>query len=114
MVDHRSEWHFLRLLIQKNTNTEHIPQEPDGMVDQEDISIFDNWTEWVAEDLWVLGDEAEISMPVDLEFALWDEDEFSDTHDNRMGSYHGWTDESRWTCTMFGWLPNHIRVQVNR
>jgi hypothetical protein len=45
MLDHRTKRHFLRLLTQKNTNSDLIPQEPDGMVDKEDLSIHDSWTE---------------------------------------------------------------------
>jgi hypothetical protein len=37
MLDRRAERHFLRLLIQKNTNSDLIPEEPGGMVDEEDI-----------------------------------------------------------------------------
>jgi hypothetical protein len=59
MLDCRAERHFLRLLTQKNTNSDLIPEEPDWMVDEEDIPTLDSWTEWVAEDLWVLGDEVE-------------------------------------------------------
>jgi hypothetical protein len=39
------------------------------MVDEEDIPSLDSWTGRAADDLWVLGDEVERSVPVDLEFA---------------------------------------------
>jgi hypothetical protein len=42
MLDRRAERHFLRLLIQKNTNSDLILEEPDGMVDEEDIPILDS------------------------------------------------------------------------
>jgi hypothetical protein len=71
MLDRRTERHFMRLVTQNNTNSDLIPDEPDGMVDEEDIPILDTWTDRVAEDLWVLGDEVEQSAPVDLEFAPW-------------------------------------------
>jgi ribonuclease HI len=80
-----------------------IPQEPDGMVDEEDPPILDSWTERVAEDLWVLGDEIEQSVPVDLEFTPWDEHGSTERQDRRMRSYHGWTDGSRRTYAAFGW-----------
>jgi hypothetical protein len=68
MLDRRAERHFLRLLTQKNTNSDLIPEELDGMVD-EDIPTLDSGTEWVAEDWWAFGDEVEQSVPVELEFA---------------------------------------------
>jgi ribonuclease HI len=73
------------------------------MVDEGDLPILDSWAERVAEDLWVLGDETELSVPMDLEFAPWDEDEFTDRQDKRMGSYHGWTDGSCRTYAAVGW-----------
>jgi hypothetical protein len=42
MLDRRTEQHFLRLLTQKNTNSDLIPQEPDRMVDEEDLPILDS------------------------------------------------------------------------
>jgi hypothetical protein len=88
MLDHRPEGLFLRLLMQENTNSDLIPEEPDGMVDKEDIPTLDSWTEWVAEDLWVLGDEVEQSVPVELKFAQWDEQDFTDP-EYIPESYHG-------------------------
>jgi ribonuclease HI len=73
------------------------------MVDEEDLPILDSWTERVAEDLWVLGDEIELSVPVDLEFAPWDEDGSTEGQDRRVGSYPGWTDGSRQAYAAFGW-----------
>jgi hypothetical protein len=103
MLDRRTERHFLRLLTQKNTNSDLIPQEPHGMVSEDDLPILDSWTERVAEDLWILGDATEQSVPVDLEFAPWDEDGSTERQDRRMGSYHGWTDGSRRNYAAFGW-----------
>jgi hypothetical protein len=44
------------------------------MVDEQGLPILDGWTERTADDLWVLGDKVERSVPVGLEFVLWDED----------------------------------------
>jgi hypothetical protein len=85
----------MRLLTQKNSNSDLIPDEPDWLGDEEDIPILDSWTERTAEDLWVLGDEVEQSLPVDLEFAPWHEEELIGHHGNRVDGYHGWTDRSR-------------------
>jgi hypothetical protein len=52
MLDQRAERHFMRLLTQKNSNSDLIPDEPDGLVYDEDIPILDSWTERTAEDLW--------------------------------------------------------------
>jgi hypothetical protein len=41
------------------------------------------------EDLWVLGDETEQSVLVDLEFVLWDEDGSTKGQDRKMESYDG-------------------------
>jgi hypothetical protein len=73
------------------------------MVDEEDIPILDSWTDRVAEDLWVLGDEVEQSVPVDLEFALWNGTASIDHHENRTEGYHGYTDGSRRISAAFGW-----------
>jgi hypothetical protein len=51
MLDHHTERDFLRLLTQKITNSDLIPQEPDRMVDEEDLPILDSGAERVAEDL---------------------------------------------------------------
>jgi hypothetical protein len=103
MLDSHTERHFLRLLSQTNTNSDLIPQEPKGMVDEEDLPILDRWTERVAEDLWFLGDGIEQSVPVDLEFAPWDEDGSPERQDRRMGSHHRWTDGSPRTYATIGW-----------
>jgi hypothetical protein len=42
MLYRRTKWYFLKLLTQKNTNSDLIPQEPDGMVDEKDLPIFDS------------------------------------------------------------------------
>jgi hypothetical protein len=47
------------MLTQNNPNSDLIPDEADGMVDEEDISSLDCWTERATDDLWVLGDEIE-------------------------------------------------------
>jgi hypothetical protein len=67
MLDRRAERHLLRLLTQKNSNSDLIPKEPDGMAD-DDVPILDSWTERTSEDLWVLGDEVGQATPV-MEFA---------------------------------------------
>jgi hypothetical protein len=53
--------------------------------------------------LWVLGDEVEKSLPVDLEFAPWHEEELIGHPGNRTDEYHGWTDGSRRVSAAFGW-----------
>jgi hypothetical protein len=67
MLDRCTEHHFMRMLTQNNQNCDLVPDEADGMVDEEDIPSLDSWTERAADDLWVLGDEVERSVPVDLE-----------------------------------------------
>jgi hypothetical protein len=89
MLDRRMERHFIRLLTQKNSNSDLIPDELDGMVDEEDIPTLDSWTEHTAEDLWVLGDEVEQSLPVDLEFAPWHEEELIGEYGSYIDEYHG-------------------------
>jgi hypothetical protein len=58
----------MRLLTQKNSNTDLNPDELDGIVDEKDIPTFDSWIKCTDEDFWVLGDAVEQSLPVDLEF----------------------------------------------
>jgi hypothetical protein len=53
--------------------------------------------------LWVLGDEVEQSLPVDLEFAEWHEEELIGEHGSHIEEYHGWTDGSRRMSAAFGW-----------
>jgi ribonuclease HI len=103
MLDRRTERHFMRLLTQKNSNSDLIPDELDGMVDEEDIPTLDSWTERTAEDLWVLGDEVEQSLPVYLEFAPWHEEELIGEYRSHIDEYHGWTDGSRRVSAAFGW-----------
>jgi ribonuclease HI len=55
----------------------------------------------------VLGDQVEQSVPVELEFAPWDEQDLTDS-ENIPGSYHGWTDGSRRACAAFGWSLQKI------
>jgi hypothetical protein len=40
MLDRRTERHVMRLLTQKNSNSDLIPHELDGMVDKEDIQLL--------------------------------------------------------------------------
>jgi hypothetical protein len=42
VLDRCAEWHFMRLVTQNNTNSDPIQDEPDGMVDEEDIPILDS------------------------------------------------------------------------
>jgi hypothetical protein len=104
----------MRLLTQKNTNSDLIPQEPDGMVDEEDIPILDSWTKRVAEDLWVLGDETELSVPVDLEFAPWDEDGTTDRQDKEWEVIMGGRMDRAGLMLRLAGHSNYIRVGVNR
>jgi hypothetical protein len=103
MLDRRTERHFIRLLTRKNSYSDLIPDEPDGMVDEEDMPTLDSWTERTAEDLWVLGDDFEQSFPVDLEFGSWHEEKLIGRHGNHIDEYHGWTDGSRRVSAAFGW-----------
>jgi hypothetical protein len=73
------------------------------MVDEEDIPSLGSWTERDADDLWVLGDEVERSVTVDLVFALWHEDNSDDLHNGSERGHHGWTDGSRRESAAFGW-----------
>jgi hypothetical protein len=93
----------MRLLTQKNLNSDLIHDELDGMVDEEDIPTLDSWTERTADDLWVLGDEVEQSLPVDVEFATWHEEELIGVYRSHMDEYHGWTDGSRRVSAAIGW-----------
>jgi hypothetical protein len=100
-LDRRTERHFMRILTQKNSNSDLIPDELDGMVDKEDIPTLDSWTEHKAEDLLVVGDEVEQSLPVDLEFALWHQKELIGEYRSHIDEYHGWTDGSRRVSAAF-------------
>jgi hypothetical protein len=102
MLDRRTERHFMRLLTKKNSNSDLIPDKLDGMVDEEDIPTLDRWTERTAEDLWVLGDEVEQCLSVDLEFAPWHEEELIGDYGSDIDEYHGWTDGSRRVSAAFG------------
>jgi hypothetical protein len=92
----------MRLLTQKNSNSDLIPDELDGMVDEDDIPTLESWTERTAEDLWVLGDEVEQSLPVDLAFAPWHEEELIGHPGNHTAKYHGGTDGSRRAPQLLG------------
>jgi ribonuclease HI len=108
MLDRRTERHFMRMLTQNNPNSDLVPDEADGIVDEEDIPSLDSWTEAAADDLWVLGDELERSVPVELEFAPWHEDNRDDLHTGSERGHHGWTDGSRRESAAFGWsLPGY-------
>jgi hypothetical protein len=89
MLDRRSEHHFMRMLTQNNPNNDLLPDEADGIVDEEDIPSFDSWTERAADDLWVLGDEVEQSVPVDLEFTPCHEDNSDNLHTGCERRHHG-------------------------
>jgi hypothetical protein len=43
MLDRRTERLFLQILTQNNSNSDLIPDEPDGTVDQKDLPILDRW-----------------------------------------------------------------------
>jgi hypothetical protein len=73
MLDRRTEHHFLRLISQKNTNSDLIPDDAEDILDEEDLPVLDHWTERAAYDLWTLGDEVETSTPTMIEFAPWHE-----------------------------------------
>jgi hypothetical protein len=103
MLDRRTDRQFLRILTQNNSNSDPIPDEPDGMVHEQDLPILYRWTERSADDLWVLGDEVEQSAPVDLEFAPWDEDSTTDHQENYTAGYHGWTNGSRRVSAAIDW-----------
>jgi hypothetical protein len=94
MLDWRTEPHFMRMVTQNNPRIDLVPDKADGMVDDEDIPSLDSWTERVADDLWVLGNEVERSVPVDLEFAPWHEDNSDDLDIGSEQGHHGWTDRS--------------------
>jgi hypothetical protein len=68
----------------------------------------------VVEDLWVLGDEVEQSVPVDLEFALWHETASIDHHENHTEGYHGYTDGSRRISEHLDGHFMHIMIRANR
>jgi hypothetical protein len=78
MLDRRTERHFLRLISQKNTKNELIPEDPEDILvlDDGDLPTLDRWprTERAAYDLWTLGDEVETSTPTMIEFAPWHEE----------------------------------------
>jgi hypothetical protein len=59
-------------------------------------------------------DEVEQSVPVDLEFAPWDEDSTTDHHENYTTGYHAWTDGSRRVSTAFWWSLRIYNKQGKR
>jgi hypothetical protein len=88
---------------QNNPDSDLVSDEADGMVDEEDSPSLDSWTERAADDLWVLGDEIEQSVPVDLQFGPWHEDNSDDLHTGNERGHHGWTDGPRRDSAAFGW-----------
>jgi hypothetical protein len=101
MLDRRTERHFLRLIM-RNTNSDMIPDEPDDILDEEEVPILDRWTERAA-DLWTLGDEVERSTPAEIEFAPWHDGELGIDRTDSKEQLHGYTDGSRRTTAAFGW-----------
>jgi hypothetical protein len=73
------------------------------MRDKQDIPSLDSWTERDADDLWILGDEVEQSVPPDLEFAPWHEYNSDELHTDNERGHHGWTDGSPRESAAFGW-----------
>jgi hypothetical protein len=59
MLDRRPERYYMRILTQNNPNSDLVPDEPDGMVDDEDIPSLEGWTESAAHEWCVLGDKVE-------------------------------------------------------
>jgi hypothetical protein len=94
MLDRRTERHFLRLIPQKNTNSNLIPDEPDDILDDEDLPTLDRWTERAAYDLWTLRNEVETSTLTMIDFAPWHEQPLDCGLDQNSVQYHGYTDGS--------------------
>jgi hypothetical protein len=103
MLDRHTERQFLRILTQNYFDSDLIPDQPDGMVDEQDLPILDSWIERTADELWVTEDKVERSVPVDLEFVPWDENPTTDHHENFTTKYHG-TNKSR---RVSGWLRSY-------
>jgi hypothetical protein len=103
MLDRRTERHFLRLISQKNTNSDLIPDDPEDILDEEDLPTLNPWTERAAYDLWTLGDEVETSTPTMTEFAPWHEQPLDCGLDQNSEQYHGYTNGFRRTAAEFGW-----------
>jgi hypothetical protein len=93
----------MRMITQNKPNSELVPDEADGIVDEEDIPSLDSWTEKAADDSWDLGDEVKLSVPLDLEVAPWHEDNSDNLHTGTERGHHGWTDGSRRESAAFGW-----------
>jgi hypothetical protein len=51
MLDRQTERHFLRLISQKHTNSDLIPDDPEDIFDEEDLPTLDRWTERAVYDL---------------------------------------------------------------
>jgi hypothetical protein len=103
MLDRRTESHFLRLISQKNTISDLIPDDPEDILDDDDRSTLDRWTESAAYDLWTLGDGVETSTSTLMEFAPWHEEPLDCCLDQNSVQYHGYTDGSRRTAAGYGW-----------
>jgi hypothetical protein len=102
MIYCRTEYH-LRMLTQNNPNSDLVPDDADGIVDEEDIPSLDSWTERAADDLWVLGDQVDWSVTVDLELPLGYKNNSDNLYTGCERGHHGWTDRSRPESAAFGW-----------
>jgi hypothetical protein len=78
----------MRLLTQKNSNRDFIPDELDRIVNEGNILTIDSWTKCIAKDLWVLGDEVVQCHAVDLEFGRWHEEEFIGKYGSHIEEYY--------------------------
>jgi hypothetical protein len=45
MLDRWTECHFLRLIAQNNTDSDMIPDEPDDILDEEQLPVLYRWAE---------------------------------------------------------------------
>jgi hypothetical protein len=80
-----------------------VPDDPEDILDEEDLPVLDRWAERAAYDLWTLGDEVETSTPTMIEFALWHEQPLDCGPDQNSTQYYGYADGSRRTAAGFGW-----------
>jgi hypothetical protein len=78
-----------------------IPDEPDDILDEEELSLLDRWTERAADDLWTLGLEVERSTLAEIEFAPWHDGELGIDRTDSKEQFHGYTDGSRRTAAAF-------------
>jgi hypothetical protein len=98
------EHNLMILLTQKNSHTDLIPNELEGMDEVEHIPTRDSWIECTAEDLWALGDEVEQSLPGNLEFIWKSAEELIREYSSHIDKYHRLTDELYQASTAFSWL----------